>query len=361
MIVSLVRSLVEKNAFFASQTRWVPFRMQRVELAEGAIDFFPHIRYKLHSMKRTPSLFKKMAIAALAILGLCSFMTYGGASGTPGYKEIKVVRSEIHSFLLTTGRVQPGDRIDVKSPIPGRAEEIYVREGEMVTKGQILMRMSSVERAGILDAATVAGPAEYERWEKASPSTPVIAPATGRLIQRNIEPGQTFSEFDPVFVIADKLVIEAPVDEVDLAKIKKGDSCKIVLDADPKNELGCQVLQIAYDASISNNVTNYMVRFRPLNPSDFVRVGMTANVRLPTASKSGVLVIPTEALKSDADDLFVMVPSSSGGKAERRDVKLGLSDGQQVEVVAGLAEEEIVLVQKASDKSEKKKGILSPL
>lgn len=48
-----------------------------------------------------------------------------------------VTRGDIELSVLTTGDVRPRNRLEIKPPIPGRAEEILVREGDVVRKGQI--------------------------------------------------------------------------------------------------------------------------------------------------------------------------------------------------------------------------------
>ena len=67
--------------------------------------------------------------------------------------EIKASLADIQISVSTTGIVEPQNRLEMKPPINGRIEEILVREGEKVKRGQILAWMSSTERAALLDAA----------------------------------------------------------------------------------------------------------------------------------------------------------------------------------------------------------------
>jgi len=68
-------------------------------------------------------------------------------------REISPVYGSIQTFISTTGTVQPQNRLEIKPPISGRIEEILVKEGQIVTVGQILAWMSSTERAALLDTA----------------------------------------------------------------------------------------------------------------------------------------------------------------------------------------------------------------
>ena len=68
-------------------------------------------------------------------------------------KEIRPTIGTIENSISTTGSVLPRNRLEVKPPVSGRIEEILVKEGDQVKAGQILVWMSSTERAALLDAA----------------------------------------------------------------------------------------------------------------------------------------------------------------------------------------------------------------
>jgi len=79
------------------------------------------------------------------------------------------------------------------------------------------------------------------------------------------------------------------------------------------------------------------------NPSHKLRPGFFARVRLLVAEHRDVLLIPRDCLMRSGAKSYVFVVN--GGRAARRDVRLGLSQGDQLEVVGGLQEgEEIVTV-----------------
>src|SRR5437764_1023935 len=75
-----------------------------------------------------------------------------------------------------------------------------------------------------------------------------------------------------------------------------------------------------------------------------MRSGMSASVTFLVAMKKSVLVIPSEALNSKDDHLIVLLPG--GGRNARpveREIEVGMSDGKNVEVVSGLAENDMIL------------------
>jgi macrolide-specific efflux system membrane fusion protein len=261
------------------------------------------------------------------------------------YREVTVSKGSVRDTILATGTVQPENRLEIKPPIPGRVEEIVADEGQRVTKGQILAWMSSTERAALLDAARAKGPAELKHWEDYYKATPILAPIDGMIILRSLQAGQTFTGTDAVYVMSDRLTVKAQVDETDIAKIKMSQKAQIVLDAYPNETLPGHVDRIAYDATIVNNVTNYIVDVLPEQTPDFMRSGMTANVTFVVATRENILVLPKEAVKSKGNHSYVLVSNPDDPKKpKQQDVELGLSDGKQVEITSGLSEGEVVLM-----------------
>ena len=63
--------------------------------------------------------------------------------------------------VVTTGIVEPRNRLEIKPSISGRIEEILVNEGELIKKGDVLARMSSTERATLIDAARSQGEEDH--------------------------------------------------------------------------------------------------------------------------------------------------------------------------------------------------------
>ena len=261
----------------------------------------------------------------------------------PTYTSHTVERGDVEASVLATGTVQPENRLDIKAPIPGRAEKVLVNEGDHVKAGQIVAWMSSIERAALLDAARAEGEEEVKYWETLYQPTPIIAPLDGTLIQRNIEPGQTFQNTDAILVEANRLIVEGLVDETDIAQVKDGMVVEMRLDAYAANPIPSKVLHIAFDSRIINSVTTYVVDVLPLKQPPFMRSGMTANLKFFIDAHKNVLLIPTEAIRTlDGGRTVVQVPDENGAPVQR-EVKLGLSDGKKTEVKSGLNEGDTVL------------------
>lgn len=270
------------------------------------------------------------------------------------YREVKVEIGSINNLILSTGSVQPENRLEIKSPIAGRVEQVMVKEGQNVRKGQILAWMSSTERAALLDAARAEGTEEVQRWEKMYRPTPVMAPISGTIILRNVEPGQSFTGTDAILVMSDRLTVKALVDETDIAQIQLKQKAEIVLDAYSQEKIPAHVDQVAFEAKTVNNVTTYTVDVLPDKTPEYMRAGMTANVSFLIATRENVLVVPTDGIVNEGDGTAVMVYGSDR-KAVSKKIEVGLSDGKRSEVKSGLNEGEIILVTEYVAK-EKKTG-----
>lgn len=282
-------------------------------------------------------------LAAAVFLGL---QWTGRKKDEPVFQAVRAQRGELQSTILATGIVLPQNRVEIKPPIAGRAEDILVKEGERIEKGQILAWMSSVERAALLDAARAKGPGELAHWEELYRPTPLIAPLEGVIISRSVEPGQTVTAQDAVLVMSNRLIVKAQVDETDIGQVKIGQRAKIALDAYPKKIIAARTDHIAYEAKTVSNVTVYEVDVVPQRVPDFMRSGMTANVTFIVESKEDALFLPAEALHQENGRTMALVPDPEGSKNPLSvEVKTGISDGKRVEILSGIKEGESVLVK----------------
>lgn len=293
---------------------------------------------------------KKITIGFLVVLGAglmgLKFYKNKNLEEAPTYTEYTVVKGDLKLQILSTGVIQPENKVEIKPPIAGRVEKVLVNEGAVVKKGQILAWMSSTERAAMLDAASAKGPAELKDWEDMYRATPILAAINGTIIQRNVESGQTFTTQDAILVMSDRLTVKAQVDETDIAKIKLKQHARITLDAYPDNTIEATVDQIAYDAKTVNNVTTYIVDVLPNSTPKYMRSGMTANVIFDVESKKDIVLIPTESIKVLERKNIVLLPNSKETeKPIEREIELGATDGKKTEIVSGLNVGEMILIQ----------------
>lgn len=291
-----------------------------------------------------------IAVALVVVLGGVYFKRSQNAAREAeanAYRESIIERGDVLISIRATGTVKPENRLEIKPPIAGRVETVLIREGDHVRKSQILAWMSSSERAAVLDAARAKGAEEVARWEELYRATPILSPINGTVILRSVEPGQTFSSTDSVFVLSDRLTVRAQVDETDLAQVKVGMKASVILDAYQNERVPAKVARIAYEATAVNNVTMYEVDVTPEKTPETMRSGMTATVRFDVASKEDVVIVPNDAVRTEGSESFVLLKQGDkqGAQRVRTPVKLGLSDGKVSEVLSGLTEGDIVVAR----------------
>jgi membrane fusion protein, macrolide-specific efflux system len=309
---------------------------------------------------------KKKWIKGVAALGLVIAAGIAIKFGTSRQRGIKyqiaeVTRGDIKSTILSTGTVAPYNRLDLKPPVAGRIEKVLVQEGQWVKAGQILAWMSSTERATLIDTARAKGPEELAYWEASYKMTPILAPGRGLIILKNSDSGTTVAQTDIVLSMSDRLIVKANVDETDLAQVKNGLSATIILDAFPTNPVDSSVVHVGYDAKTVNNVTTYEVDVAPKQIPPFMKSGMTANVTFLIEERENVLVVPASSIHRERHHIFVLVPGQDPqSEPEKKEVKLGISDGKKIEVLSGIEEGQKVLQATIGSLARKEGQLNSP-
>ncbi|MBL3655761.1 efflux RND transporter periplasmic adaptor subunit [Fulvivirga sediminis] len=220
--------------------------------------------------------------------------------------------------------------------------------------------------------------------------TTVTAPMSGTISKLNVEAGETVlgtQQFQgtEIMRIADlnKMEVRVDVNENDIIRVSLGDTAIIDVDAyshldkDFKG-LVTSIANTANEKTTSDAVTEFEVRIRILNSSyeDLVkegnrfpfRPGMTASVDIITSSKSGVLAVPLSSVttrdaekaktddgedgekatdrgksKGGKDDIKEVVFVNEGGIAKMREVKTGISDYENIEIVEGIKDGEEII------------------
>lgn len=306
--------------------------------------------------KKTLVLILSVVVIALAIV----VWRWKKSDNEITYRTAKIERGDLMLKTLATGTVQPENRLEIKPPVAGRIEKVLVVEGQKVRRGQILAWMSSSERAALIDAAHAQSPDEVTKWESLYKPTPIIAPISGMIIQRNVEAGQTFTTSDAVLVMSDRLTVKAQVDETDLAKVKLKQSAEIRLDAYPDQAIESTVSEIAFEAKTVNNVTTYIIVVVPQQAPEFMRSGMTANVTFFGETKTNVVKIENEYIQYKQGTPQALLQNNPKEKPALVDLQLGLTDGRFSEVVSGLKENDTVAIE-VQKKEAKASNPFSPM
>jgi Cu(I)/Ag(I) efflux system membrane fusion protein len=143
-----------------------------------------------------------------------------------------------------------------------------------------------------------------------------------------------------------RMEVKTTVHESQVNSVKPGTPATVWLNARPHLSYRGSVQSVALlpDQSrwLESDVKTYEVIVTIDQDIEFVRPGMMAVVEIDVVRLADIVMVPTEAVSEIAGDDWVYV--EDGGAIERRLIRLGASDDQYCEVLAGLDEGERVIV-----------------
>ncbi len=259
---------------------------------------------------------------------------------------------------LANGRIRRrGEVVDPPSTrifadIGGTVESLFVREGRLVREGGPLLTLSSPSFSVALNQQLVrirGAEMAVDRSRSNLEALVVTAPIAGEVSQLTAKEGDAASPGTPVLTISDygSMSITIEVDELDISPLEIGHQARVTPEALPQVHMIGEATSIARVATIQGGVAAYPVKV-VVTPHQDVRDGMSANVKIEVQRRSGVLVIPAEAVITADDESTVRVVTEDG--VETRTVETGLSDGARTEILSGLeAGEEVVIASVSRD------------
>ncbi len=315
---------------------------------------------------------------------------------------IKVQTGTIEATLELSGNLAPRARVGVKPRVPGALERVLVDIGAQVREGQTVATIDrreidaqadaadatvNVAKAGVdaadaalsnattelerarnlfdkgalprqrLDAADTANKASLAQRELARATlaqataaqrrarevqrdTTLSSPVAGHVVERNYDPGAIPGD-EPVVVIADLRVLklEAGVSELDAGRLTVGMPAEVIVQARPGERYKGELAAIAPEVNERNR--HFQVEIRVPNPEAVLLSGMYATARIVTASAAGSVIVPREAVTTRAGARVVLTVQGDSVKAVT--VTEGLSDGQRVQILTGLAPGDVVV------------------
>lgn len=185
------------------------------------------------------------------------------------------------------------------------------------------------------------------------------APFSGVVAEVNLKVGEAPSPGRPAIVLAnlERFYVDVTVDEIDITRVSVGQPVTLTLDALPEVTLAATVETIGPLALPQAAVTSYQVRIGIPNTDPRVRAGMSVGADIVVAERDNALLVPRRAVRSDRGRLIVDVVRDPGLCAappeqrparpdlESREVTVGLSNDQAIEILSGLDPQACVYVE----------------
>ncbi|WP_287878563.1 MULTISPECIES: efflux RND transporter periplasmic adaptor subunit [Acidovorax] len=189
----------------------------------------------------------------------------------------------------------------------------------------------------LAQAATVAAQARLAQ-------ATLVAPSEARVLVRAVEPGQIVQPGKALLslALAGPTQLVAQVDERFLDQLQPGQKASVVADAFAGQRFAARVLSIAPSVDAQRGAIEVKFALDAQAPA-YLREDMTLSVEVETARRETALVLPQAALRGavvgDAGTVLVL----QDGRAQVRNVRLGLRTLDAVEVLEGLAQGDTVL------------------
>ena len=189
----------------------------------------------------------------------------------------------------------------------------------------------------------------------------VLSPSAGTMIEVSVQPGEiitsgtaTVGGGTVLMRLADlsKMVARAKINEVNIARVRIGQSVEAWLDAIPGVVFEGTVTAISPQGEKEDSIVTYDVTIEIENREDRLRPMMTANVDILTDPLENVLTIPLESLQIENGDDVVYVKADE--RRVRRKVQVGFRTEAEAVIVRGLNEGETVVLPSYVDQSPKR-------
>jgi membrane fusion protein (multidrug efflux system) len=287
----------------------------------------------------------------------------------------KVTTVKLPQGLSAVGSLRSDETVILRPEIAGRVAQIGFREGERVSKGQMLVKLDdSVQLADVARARAnltlsktkhdrsqdlrtkgflseqaldetlnnlKVAQADAELMEARISKTTIRAPFSGTIGLRQVSVGDYVKEGQDMVNLEsiDPLKVDFRVPELALSQVKDSQTIQITLDAIPDKAYDGRVFAI--NPLIDANGRAIVIRAQVPNKDGKLRPGMFARVKLFTSGSKDTLVVPEESLFPLGDDKYVYKVVE--GKAMRQKIDIGQRREGRVEVVNGLGPDDVVV------------------
>jgi membrane fusion protein (multidrug efflux system) len=274
------------------------------------------------------------------------------------------------------GNFQADQQINFSAEYAGRVTSLLVKEGSVVSKGQVLAQIDNQVASADLqnaEASVNAAKTDMERFQKALQSggvtqkqvddmkvqyqaanarlalakknasnTSLRSPINGIINAKFIEVGSYLAAGTKLFEIVNinklKLVVNVP--EMVVVQLKNGDLVDVTTNVYPEEVYKGK---ITFIAAKGDETLNYPVEIEITNISGKqLKAGMYGSAKFNLPNKSAALLISRAAFFGGLSNNQIFV--EEGGKAKLKSVTTGNVYGDKVEVRSGLAEGEKVII-----------------
>lgn len=336
---------------------------------------------KQHSMGLWPAFRKRKLFLGLALVTLAGFLALttckgGDATKTtaPERRKIKVVLETVtprpmRDLLILPGETEALHDVKLAAERGGRVEQVPVKEGDFVRAGQVIARIDMQALSAALDKARAAhrlaedlhrrrqdlhgkGVLATEDLQVADTDRAksrgdllqaqsdhrqgsILAPVDGVVNKLHVDPGEVVAVGDPVadLVNVETIRVNVNVPELDVRYLAPGQQAPLTVDAYAGETWTGTVDFVAFKADPATKT--FQARLVVDNQDRRIRPGMLARVIFHRRIIKDSLSVPLFAILDRGGERLVFVEEN--GVAHARAVRVGVIEGDRVQILEGVA------------------------
>lgn len=258
----------------------------------------------------------------------------GGARGRGGtgntiftVRSAEAVKKTLNDYVITNGEVESQSAVEVFPSMGGKVQQINVLLGSQVKKGDVIAKIDPSEPG-----------TKYAL-------SPVEAPISGSIVSTPLKVGTKVTTNSAVTMIGDidNLQISASVPERYVSELKTGLKAEITVEAYPDVIFMATVSRVSPVVDAATRTKQVIMNFDKKDSR--VNAGMFAKVKLYTSKYSGKLVVPSDAIITNDDDVSYLFVVNDDYTVSRRTVKTGKAIDGMIQVTDNLMAGERVVYE----------------
>ena len=354
-----------------------------------------------------PTRITLIAATLVALLFVLKYFNDANSESIIDYDTQTPFYTSLNTNVVATGKLNPEDEIELKPQVTGIVDMIYVEEGDMIQKGDLIAKIRVVpneqslvsansrinssklsfdnskrlfDRSKELFSKGVISKQDFENAELSlnqaresltqaendfkiikqgslsgggSANTNIIAQISGTILEIPVREGNqviesnNFNAGTTIATVADMsiMIFEGQVDEAEVGKLEEGKDIKVVLGALGEEEFPSKLTFVAPKGIEANGAVQFKIKASVEIPTSKVRAGYSANAIIEIENTENSLCIKESLIQFNrfTEKPFVEILNDDGVFV-KKDITIGISDGISVEVLEGVKEDDKIKV-----------------